>query len=75
METFNWPHKSKFKLVTEVEVGRKRTCSECGKKNLVVSYEVRSDNGKVHKVVCSRECIEKFDDRFWSSRADKREKR
>ena len=68
----SFPFLSKFRLITEAELGRKRRCSECGKPNLVVSYEYRN-RGTVHKVVCSRECAKEFDARFWDGMAELRE--
>ena len=56
------------------QCGRSSTCSECLKKIPAHSYVLTAfRGGRVVKRVCSDECRETFNDRFWQERADDRQ--
>ena len=50
------------------------TCGECDKV-WPAGHEwlVSMDGGRIFKWVCSEECREMFDDRYWQDRADDRQ--
>ena len=60
----------------EVWSSRPRRCGECGSKILSGDTYLASMTAKGHvkKTVCSEECRQTFDDRYWQRRADKRER-